>query len=140
MVLADTSAWIWSRRKGHPEIRRRFDSLLASGEIATCAQVRLELLYGTRSAQEHALRREQLDALVDCPIQPVDWERAIDVQNGLAQLGADHQKAARIPDLVIAAVAERADIVLLHYDGDFDWIRRVTGQPMQWLAAHGSLR
>lgn len=139
MLLADTSAWIWSRRKGHPEIRRRFDSLLEQGQIATCAQVRLELLDGTRTPEEHALRREQLDALDECPIEPADWERAIDVQGGLARLGADHQKVARIPDLVIAAAAERAGLTLLHYDGDFDWIGRVTGQPMQWLAARGSL-
>ena len=140
MLLADTSAWIWSRRKGHPEIRNRFDSLLEGGTIATCAQVRLELLYGTRTAEEHLLRRGQLEALDDLPIEPADWERALDVQAGLARLGSDHQKVAKIPDLVIAAVAERAGIAVLHYDGDFDWIQRVTGQPMRWLAARGSLR
>jgi predicted nucleic acid-binding protein len=140
VLLADTSAWIWSRRRAYPELRRWFDERLAGGEIATCDQVRLELLYGTTSVEEHALRRSQLDALHDCPIQPVDWKRAIEVQGRLAGFGPDHQKAVRAPDLLIAAAAERSAVTLLHYDADFDWIRRVTRQPMRWLAPKGTLR
>lgn len=140
MLLADTSAWIWSRRRAYPDLRRWFDERVARSDIATCDQVRLELLYGTRSAEEHALRRSQLQALHDCPIEPVDWQRAIEVQGRLADFGPDHQKAVRVPDLLIAAVAERFAITVLHYDADFDWIRRVTHQPMRWLAPRGTLR
>lgn len=53
MMLADSSAWIWSRKRAHPRLRQWFDELLEAGEIATCDQVRLELLYGTSSAAEH---------------------------------------------------------------------------------------
>lgn len=62
------------------------------------------------------------------------------MQGKLAGLGADHQKAAKPADLLIAAAAEAAGIELLHYDGDFELVAKVTGQPVRWLAAKGSLR
>jgi len=138
-VLADTSAWIWSRRREHIELRAWFDALLVEGRIATCDVVRLELLYGTRSGEEHDQRRLELAALVTCPIGPDEWERAVDTQNRLAHLGADHAKVAKWQDIVVAAAAESAGIAVLHYDEDFEWIERVTAQPTQWLAAKGSL-
>jgi len=48
-------------------------------------------------------------------------------------------RAAGIPDLLIAAVAERAGLTIIHYDEDFDRIAGVTGQPVQWVAPPGSL-
>jgi predicted nucleic acid-binding protein len=42
-------------------------------------------------------------------------------------------------DLLIAAVAEHHRITVVHYDGHFDAIARVTGQPTLWLARRGSL-
>jgi predicted nucleic acid-binding protein len=137
--LADTSAWIWSRRREYPEVRRGFDALLIEGELAICDVVRLELLYGTRSGEEHDRRRLELSALVNCPIGPDEWERAVETQSRLAHLGADHVKVAKWQDIVVASAAESAGIDVLHYDEDFEWISRVTGQSTRWLAAKGSL-
>jgi len=139
VLLADTSAWIWSRRADHPELRRWFDHQLVEGEIATCGVVQLELLYGTRSGEEHDRRRLELAALVTCPIGPNEWERAIEIQNRLAHLGADHVKAAKLQDIAIAAAAESAGVEVLHYDADFDRIHEVSGQATRWLAPKGSL-
>ena len=139
MLLADSSAWIWSRRCAYPELREWFDERLEEGEIATCDLVRLELLYGTRTAEEHRQRRQELDALDTCPVTPREWRRAIEVQGALAELGPDHQKVAKPADLVVAAAAEAASVELLHYDEDFDWIASVTGQPIRWLAPKGTL-
>jgi predicted nucleic acid-binding protein len=36
-----------------------------------------------------------------------------------------------VPDLVIAAIAESAGLVVLHNDKDFDLIAQITGQPLQ---------
>ena len=44
-----------------------------------------------------------------------------------------------IPDLIIAAAAEQAGMVLLHYDADFDRIADVTGQPMEWVVPRGAV-
>ena len=43
------------------------------------------------------------------------------------------------PDLLIAAVAERERVTILHYDSDYDLIAKVTGQPTQWVAPRGSI-
>jgi len=41
-------------------------------------------------------------------------------------------------DLLIAAAAECADLVVLHYDRDYDRIAKVTGQRVEWIVAAGT--
>lgn len=41
--------------------------------------------------------------------------------------------------LLIAASAELADLVLVHYDRDYDAIASVTGQATRWIAPRGTL-
>ena len=139
MMLADSTAWIWSRRRAYPELRRWFDERLEADEIATCDQVHLELLAGVHSS-EHDARRRDLDALVTCVITPREWQRALDVQADLAQRGTDNHKGVRPADLLIAAAAEAAGVELLHYDAHFERIQQITQQPMRWLAPQGTLR
>ena len=43
-------------------------------------------------------------------------------------------RAPSIPDLLIAAVAELAQITVLHADKDFELIAEVTGQPVERLS------
>jgi predicted nucleic acid-binding protein len=38
-----------------------------------------------------------------------------------------------VPDVLIAAIAERAGLIVLHQDKDFDLIAEVTGQPTERL-------
>jgi predicted nucleic acid-binding protein len=131
--LADTSAWVWSRRSDEPKARQEFDQLVEQGLVATCDMVRLELLYSARSAEEFAELREDLDALPDVLIGPADWRRAIDVYELLASKGGAHQRSVKHPDLLIAAAAERAEVPVLHYDEDYERIAEVTGQPQRRL-------
>jgi predicted nucleic acid-binding protein len=44
-----------------------------------------------------------------------------------------------IPDLLIAAVAEQNDLLVLHYDADYDRIADITGQRTEWVVARGSV-
>jgi hypothetical protein len=37
-----------------------------------------------------------------------------------------------LPDLLVAAVAERERVTVLRYDATHDLIAQVTGQPTQW--------
>jgi predicted nucleic acid-binding protein len=39
---------------------------------------------------------------------------------------------------LIAAVAERHALTLVHYDSDFDHVVEVTGQATRWLAPRGT--
>lgn len=140
MELADTSAWIWSRRPDHPELRRAFDELVNQDRVATCDMVRLELLYSARNGTEFGELRDDLRALADCPIGPEEWRRAIDVYGELARSGGAHQRSVKHPDLLIAAAAESAGVGVVHYDEDYERIAAITGQPHRWLAPTGSLR
>jgi predicted nucleic acid-binding protein len=48
-------------------------------------------------------------------------------------------RAVGFPDLLIAAVAERERVTLVHYDSDYDLIAEVTGQLMQWVVTPGTM-
>jgi predicted nucleic acid-binding protein len=137
--LADTSAWVWSRRSGHRELRHAFDVALVDGEIATCDMVRLELLSSARNASEFGELRDELAALPDCPVGKEQWDRALWVYEQLAAQGGAHQRSVKHADLLIAAAAEAAGLTVLHYDEDFDRIAEITGQPTRWLADRGVL-
>jgi predicted nucleic acid-binding protein len=64
-------------------------------------------------------------------------DRATEVQDALA--ARSQQRAAKIADLLIAAAAESADLVVLHYDHDFDLIADVTRQPTEWIVDAGTV-
>ena len=68
-----------------------------------------------------------------------DWSRALEVHRALAAIGAGRPRSVRIQDLVIAAVAERHEVPVLHYDEDFDRIASITGQATSWVAPRGSI-
>jgi len=69
------------------------------------------------------------------PIQhlaPAIEDRAVEVQLLLADRG--QHRALSIPGLIVAATAELAGLIVLHFDKDFDLSREVTGQPVERLA------
>ena len=57
----------------------------------------------------------------------------------LAERGPLHHREVGLPDLLIAAAAELAELPVLHYDRDFELIAAVTGQPVRAIAPLGSL-
>ncbi len=64
-------------------------------------------------------------------LTPITEDRAVDLLTLLAERG--QHRAPSVPDLIIAAIAESAGLVVLHNDKDFDLIADVTGQPVQRL-------
>ena len=104
-----------------------------------CDMVRLELLYSAQNESEFRALRNDLEALLDCPIGKEQWERALEVYEELARRGALHHRAVKHPDLLIAAAAEAAGVAVLHYDEDYDRIAAITGQEVRWIAQRGSL-
>lgn len=138
--LADTSAWMLSRRKDAPDtLRKSFAGLIAAGRVATCGPVRWELLHNARNGAEYKALREDLAALDQAPFDHSDWERGLDIFQALAEEGGSLHRAPSMSDAMIAVAAERASLAVLHYDKDFDLIAGVTGQPCEWVAPKGSL-
>lgn len=94
----------------------------------------LELGYSARTAADW---RAELDflPLAAMPVQyltPAIEDRAVEVQLLLADRG--QHRAPSIPDLMVAATAELAGLIVLHFDKDFDLITEVTGQQVERLA------
>jgi hypothetical protein len=71
------------------------------------------------------------------PMARADFDRAADVLEALARRG--QHRAVGLPDLLIAAVAERAGLTVLHYDADYDLVAAVTGQPTRWIVPRGAV-
>jgi len=133
--LADTSVWA----RGSRPALEWFAAALEDGRIAVCDQVAMELLW---SARDGADFRATEEALLACPwylVEPVDWVEARRVFGELAGRGPLHHRQIKIPDLLIAAVAARNGLTVVHYDSDFEVIASVTGQKTRWAAPRGSL-
>jgi predicted nucleic acid-binding protein len=133
--LADTSVWARSGKPGF----EWFGSALEDGRIAVCDMVVMELLWSTRDIADF---RKTEAALLACPwfsIEPRDWDEARRVFRELAARGPLHHRQVKIPDLLIAAVAARHAVTVVHYDGDFEIIADVTGQATRWAAPRGTL-
>lgn len=114
------------------------EPLLLNGSLATCAVTDLEQLFSVRSGAEHRAKRADLDLRYDnAPIDRRVLDRAIDVQGLLADRG--QHRGAKIADLIVAAAAEQAGLIVLHYDSDFETIASVTGQPTEWVVPRGSI-
>lgn len=108
-------------------------SRVQRGLVAIAPVTLLEIGYSVLSAAEwSAFQTTPPVGLM--PVQGLDAHaesRAIQVQGLLAQRG--HHRAASIPDLLIAAIAESAGLTVLHVDKDFELIAEVTGQPVERL-------
>jgi predicted nucleic acid-binding protein len=133
--LADTSALA---RLHRPVVAAVLGPLIEAGLVGTCAVIECELGWATRSGAEFDLVRADRDEGYEwLPTHDEDWRRALEVQAMLWRSGK--VRAVGFPDLLIAAVAEREQVTLLHYDGDYDLIAEVSRQPMQWVVPRGTV-
>lgn len=103
------------------------------GLVRICTVTRLEIGFSARSAPDHR------SLLAEPPIasMPVEYltrrieDRAVELQSVLAERGL--HRAHSVPDLLIAATAELADLTVVHVDKDFESIADITGQPVERL-------
>jgi predicted nucleic acid-binding protein len=122
VILVDTSAWIaFLRGTGSPACHK-LRTVLAADEVATTDIVQLELLMGARDNHHLRQLRGLLAAVDHLPIAAgLDAERAAELYRTCRRAGETPRQAA---DCLIAAVALRRDVALLHEDRDFDAIAR----------------
>ncbi|MEV4418873.1 PIN domain nuclease [Patulibacter sp. NPDC049589] len=118
---ADSEAPAWAER-------------IERGLVRIATVTLLEVGYSARNAEDlHAGLRQP--PVASMPVEyatPTAEDRAVEVLTLLA--GRGHHRAPSVPDLLIAATAEIAGLIVLHHDKDFDLIAAVTGQPLQRLA------
>jgi predicted nucleic acid-binding protein len=133
--LADTSALARLRR---PEVAAVLVPLIEAGLVATCGVIEFELGWAARTSAEFDELRADRDAGYEwLATHDEDWRRALAVQAALWRGG--QVRAVGFPDLLVAAVAERERVTVLHYDADYDLIAHVTGQRTQWVAPCGTV-
>jgi predicted nucleic acid-binding protein len=125
--LVDTSAWA---KKEHHAIRDWFSAALVNGELAVCDAVVLEILQGATSPGLLAQLNDMLEAVPWFHMDAHEWTRAREVYDLLDAVFGTHMRCSvKLPDLLIAACAERQGLTIAHYDHDYETIAAVTHQP-----------
>jgi predicted nucleic acid-binding protein len=123
-------------RLGAPGVRGVVERLVAEGRVGRAGITDLEIGYGSRNARECDQDMTDLGIFDLVETAPGHVRRARQVRRLLA---SRRQRGGKVPDLLIAAAAEEAHLVLLHYDSDFDLIAGVTGQECRWVVPAGSI-
>jgi predicted nucleic acid-binding protein len=123
--LIDKSALV---RVAQSPDAQEWASRIQRGLVRICTVTRLEIGFSARTADELRSSNEKAP-LASMPVEyltPLIEDRAVAVQLILADRG--QHRAPSIPDLLIAATAELAQLTVLHVDKDFDLIADITGQ------------
>jgi predicted nucleic acid-binding protein len=138
-LLLDNSAWV---RLGDtavpPERGAELAAELEAGNVATCLPFLLEAGYSACNAFDHDQLFDELLALPHVHIDESVERRAVEAQRQLARIG--HHRLPPV-DLLVAAVADRHDLAVLHYDLDYDVLAEKTDLSFksEWLVPRGTL-
>ena len=128
--LIDKSALVRLGRSSHTDA---WADRIERGLVRVATVTLLEVGYSARDPDDlrAGLREPPVASMPVEYATPGAEDRAVEVLTLLADRG--HHRAPSVPDLLIAAIAERAGLVVLHHDKDFDLIAEVTGQPTERL-------
>lgn len=128
--LIDKSAYT---RLAHSPDAQTWIDRIERGMVRIGIVTRLEVGYSFRTAAE-AHTESVSPPLALMPVEyltPAVEDRAVEVQLLLADRG--QHRAASIPDLLVAALAELSGLTVLALDKDFELIAKITGQPVERL-------
>jgi predicted nucleic acid-binding protein len=131
--LADKSALT---RWDQPAVAAVLGDLEERGLLAICAPVEWEMIYSARNKAEGDRLRLLLYGFELLPTLDETWDRVLDVQR--EALARGFHRSLSMTDLLVAATAERYRATVLHYDGDFERISMITGQPTRWVIPPGT--
>lgn len=128
--LIDKSALV---RLGESADAAEWAVRIQRGLVRITTATRLEIGFSARSAS-HLRDSGRQPPLASMPVEyltPMVEDRAVEVQALLADQG--RHRGPSVPDLLIAAAGELADLTVLHVDRDFDVIAEATGQAVERL-------
>jgi len=125
VILADSSAWIEYLRGTGSEtnvrVRAHHETV---GELALTEIVALELYAGVRNPAEEQRVRRIVQGVPLLPTNGIeDHEYAASLFRACRRQG---ETVRKLVDCLIAAVAIRNDVPVLHHDADFDVLARYT--------------
>jgi predicted nucleic acid-binding protein len=124
MLIADTSAWVeWLRLTGSPT-NVAFREALADDLVTLLEPVKAELLMGARDRAEVGELRRLLETVDFELVYPRDdFESAVELFHAARLRGVT---VRGLTDCLIAAMALRLDLPILHHDRDFARLAPVT--------------
>jgi predicted nucleic acid-binding protein len=122
VILVDTSAWIEFLRDTGSPVCQAVDDLL-DDETAICDVVSMEVLAGARDDAHLDALRGLLARAAFLPVEAVDYEVASASYRACRRRG---ETVRRLIDCLIAAVAIRVGVAVLHADADFEVLARHT--------------
>jgi predicted nucleic acid-binding protein len=122
VTLIDSSAWIEFLRDTGSPVCERVDRLLEA-RFATCDVVRMEILAGARDEEHLRQLRRLLARATLLTTESIDYEAAASLYRNCRSHGKSVRK---LIDCLIAAIAMRANVPVLHHDRDFTAIATVT--------------
>ena len=120
MILVDSSAWIEFLRNTGSTVCNIVDEVLGR-EIAVCDAVRMEVLAGVRDESHLLSLRRLLARAVVITTRATDYDDAAALYRRCRQQG---ETVRKLIDCLIASVAIRAGVPVLHTDTDFDLLAR----------------
>ena len=133
MVLIDTSAWVEYLRDTGSTTCLAVQKLLQD-EAVSCDPVRMEVIAGARD-ERHRQRLMGLFArTVLIQTESADFDAAADLYRRCRRGG---ETVRNLIDCLIAAIAIRANLPILHSDADFAALSRHT--PLQVYNPEGAL-
>jgi hypothetical protein len=141
VVVTTLANWLVDKSALRPHVPAFADVLIpriAAGRVAVCLVTELEVGYSARSTKDFERTRDDVIG----PLIPVGMpyraeDRAREIQAELVARG--QHRAVAISDMLVAAIADVEGLTVLHYDGDFDIVAEVTGQPMEWIVSPGTV-
>ena len=118
--MVDSSAWIEFLRNTGSTVCNIVDEVLGR-EIAVCDAVRMEVLAGARDESHLLSLRRLLARAVVITTRATDYDDAAALYRRCRQQG---ETVRKLIDCLIASVAIRAGVPVLHTDTDFDLLAR----------------
>jgi predicted nucleic acid-binding protein len=134
--LLDTSV-ITRVSHGKPLVKEALKALkdsVGGANIARCTMTDLEYCFSAENERQWDMRAKDLAVYGSVAVESADFTTALDLQRELARVCLAKRRA-----LIIAAVAIRKDLTLVHYDADFDHIAKVSHLKHQWIVAAGAV-
>jgi predicted nucleic acid-binding protein len=111
---------------------------IRAGQVGVALVTELEVGFSARSTRDYTSTRDDiLDHLLPVATPVRAEQRARELQAQLVRRG--QHRGVCIPDLILAAIAGIEELIVLHYDHDFDLITEVTGQRTEWVMPRGSV-
>ena len=121
MILVDTSAWVEYLRGTGSATHTKVRAALVDGEIAVCDAIRMEVLAGARSERHLRDLRHLLARGAPLETLTSDYDAAASIYRSCRRHG---ETPRSLIDCLIAAIAIRGGVAVLHADRDFSVIAR----------------